>query len=160
MGAISTKVFQTGVEKNSLVLPQGSLFTSDFTYAIDTSSNFYRMSTNNYVSQKITQLKSTPLYLKWSSVLKALITITKNSDSYSLYVIDPANSANFYSKTFVKGTDYTGDLQYTIRSTFGSILMKDETGFVTFIKLKLVDSLIVPYTFTLEQSTYSPIFNP
>jgi hypothetical protein len=91
LGAVSTKVFQNEVEMDSLVLPQGSLFTSDFTYAIDTASNFYQISSGSYVSKKITQLKTAPLYIKWSSILKALITVSMDSNGYSIYVIDPAN---------------------------------------------------------------------
>lgn len=104
-------------------------------------------------------LKSTPLYIKWSSTIKAIITVTKDSTGYTFYAIDPSNSANFYSKTFVKGIDYTGDLRYNIKSSLGSILISDKNGFVTLVQLKLVNSLIVPSTFTLDNSTYSTVFN-
>lgn len=82
-----------------------------------------------------------------------------DTTGYTFYVIDPSNSANFYSKTFIKGIDYKGDLKYNIKSSLGSILISDEKGFITLIQLKLVNSLIVPYTFTLDQSTYSSVFN-
>jgi len=122
---------------DSLILPQGSLLSSDFAYAIDTSSNFYQLSNDSYVSTTISQLKLIPVYIKWSSILKALITLTRDSTGYTLYVIDPSNKANFYSKTFLTGTDYTGDLTYNIKSSSGSILMKDINGFVSYIQLKL-----------------------
>ncbi len=142
-----------------MALPIGSLFSYDFTYALDVSSNFYKFDSTSYVSTALASLKATPVYVKWSAVLSAVITITKDTDGYSILVIDPTNSANSYSKTLAVGNDYTGELEYLVRSSFGSILLKDDNGFVTFIQLKLVDSLLVATTYTLEQTTYSSLFN-
>lgn len=59
----STLAFQNQRQNNLLVLPHDTLFTPDFLYAIDSSSNFYQLSKTNYISKKIPSLKSTPLHI-------------------------------------------------------------------------------------------------
>ena len=94
-------------------------------------------------SRTISSIKSTPLYIKWSSLLQAVITISNDTNGYSIVVVDPKNNANTYIKTLVKGTDYNGTLKYVVRTAFWSILLRDDNGFVNFIQLKLNDTLLV-----------------
>lgn len=90
--------------------------------------------------------------------MKAVITVSTDDNGYSLVLVDPANSANTYSKTFVKGTDYNGTLKYVIRTAFGSILFRDDNGFVDFIQFSLNNSLLVGTEHTFDNSTYASLF--
>ena len=74
------------------------MFSYDFSYAIDTSSNFYTFANSVYTAKNLPKLKSTPVYIKWSSLIKAVISISKDSSGYSVLVIDPANYDNSFSK--------------------------------------------------------------
>ncbi len=46
-----------------------------------------------------------------------------------------------------------------MRTTFGSILLKDSNGLVSFIEMSLQNSLLVGSTFTLKDTSYSALFN-
>lgn len=157
LGAISTKVFKDQVEVAALVLPQGTLFSYDFAYAIDTASNFYSLSSATYARNTLSRLKTTPVYIKWSSLIRAVITITKDTNGYSVYAIDPTNFNNFFQRDFTLA-NYTGDLDYLVRTSFGSILLKDTTKFVSFIQLSLTNNLITSDTYALQNTTYTSLF--
>lgn len=87
-----------------------------------------------------------------------MITVTKDNNGYSVVLIDPKNNNNLYTKTFVKGVDYVGTLQYVIRSSFGSILLKDDNGLVTFIQFELKDSLLEGIEHSMDKESYNALF--
>jgi len=91
-------------------------------------------------------------------VIQAVITISSDSTGYSLVVIDPASNANLYTKTLVSGTDYNGVLKYVVRTSYGSVLFRDDNGFVSFIQLSLNNSLLVGTEHTFDNSTYASLF--
>ena len=157
-GTVTTKVITNNTISDSTTYPTGTLFSYDFKYAIDKSSKFYVSASGTVTPRTVSGLKSTPLYIKWSSLLQAVITISSDSNGYSIVVIDPKNNANVYRKTLVKGTDYTGTLKYVVRTAFGSILLRDDNGFVNFIQLKVTNSLLAGTEHTFENSTYASLF--
>lgn len=142
-GAVTTKVITNGTISDSTTYTTGTIFSYDFKYAIDGASKFYISASGTVTQRTISSIKSTPLYIKWSSTLEAVVTISSDLNGYSIVVVDPKNNANTYIKTLVKGTDYTGNLKYVVRTAFGSILLRDDNGYVNFIQLKLKDSLLV-----------------
>lgn len=105
-------------------------------------------------------LKPTPVLIAWSSKIKAVIMLSKDSSTYSLLVTDPLNPTNTFEKILTSGTDYTGDLKAFVIGESGTVILKSKEGLAYYVTFALsTSSLITATEYTLDSVSYKSFFN-
>lgn len=75
----------------------------------------------------------------------------------SIVFINPTTPTQKWTKT-IPSSQVTGELKFVIRSSLGTVLLKDDNGLVYMVDLNLDGTTLTAEEFTLDKATYNTLF--